>query len=169
MNNHQFSLIPSGITILRIILSFIFAFLLLNGHLLLSVLILTIAILTDAIDGYLARKLNSNSFYGAYLDITADFILVLISFIVFAVIGIYPYWVIFLIVIVFLQFILTSKLQILVYDPVGKYYGSFLFGMILITIITPPYIHQYLLVIIVLYTLISLLSRYLALFIKKRK
>jgi len=167
MKKNQFNLIPSGITTIRIILAFIFLFLFLNGQLQLSVAIFIIAIFTDALDGYIARKLNATSPTGAYLDIAADFILVLIAFIVFAVKGIYPYWAIFLIFMVFFQFILTSKLKILVYDPVGKYYGSFLFGIILITIITP--FHQFLLLIIVLFTLLSLLSRYLFLIFKNRK
>lgn len=169
MKDDYIKLIPSGITILRIILAFIFAFLLFNGQLILSILIFIIAIFTDILDGYLARKLDAKSSTGAYLDISADFILVLMAFIVFAFNGIYPYWILIIITLVFLQFLVTSKFKLLVYDPIGKYYGTFLFIIILITLISPVTIHVYLLALIVVFTLISLISRYFFFIFKKLK
>jgi len=169
MKNNYINLIPDGITFLRIIFTLIFLFLFLNDYLLLSIVIFAIAIFTDVLDGYLARKLDAKSSTGAYLDIFADFFLVLTAFIAFVYNGMYPYWVLILIILVFLQFLLTSKFKILVYDPVGKYYGSFLFGIILITLVAPVYIYQFLLLITVLFTIISLLSRYLFFIIKNRR
>ena len=168
MKKNYFNLIPSGITISRIILAFIFLFLLLNNQLRLSIAIFIIAIFTDALDGYLARKLDAKSSAGAYLDIFADFFLILIAFIAFIFSGIYPYWILILIILVFLQFLVTSKYKILVYDPIGKYYGAFLFIIILITLISPDTYYGFLLAIILIFTLISLISRYLF-FIYKNK
>jgi CDP-diacylglycerol--glycerol-3-phosphate 3-phosphatidyltransferase/cardiolipin synthase len=87
--------------------------------------------------------------------------LVLIAFIAFIISGIYPYWLLLLIILVFLQFILTSKFNVLIYDPIGKYYGAFLFIIILITLVSPSDYYNVLLTITVLFTIISLISRYL--------
>jgi CDP-diacylglycerol--glycerol-3-phosphate 3-phosphatidyltransferase/cardiolipin synthase len=158
--------IPSLISILRIILAIIFLFLFLNDELVLSFSIFIIAIFTDGLDGYLARKFNAISFFGAYLDVIADFILIILAFVAFVLKGIYPYWIIFLIIMVFAQFILTSQFKMLVYDPIGKYYGVFLFVCVLITIITPVFIYSFLFNIIVIFTFLSLLSRYIFFILK---
>lgn len=160
-------LVPTGITAFRIVLSIIFLYLLINDIKIWAIGIFLFAILTDAFDGYTARKLGVSSDLGAYFDIVADFILVLVAFLTFILIGIYPYWLLILIILVFLQFILTSKLKVLVYDPVGKYYGAFLFIIILITLISPTTFYNILLLITVLFTIISLISRYLFFIFRK--
>ncbi len=168
MKKDFFKKIPSAISILRIILAFVFLFFFLNDKLVLSVIIFIFAIFSDALDGYLARKFDIDTSFGAYLDITADFFLVLIAFSSFILKGIYPVWILFLIILVFLQFIITSKFKILVYDPIGKYYGSFLFIIILITLISPNTVYGFLLDIIIIFTLISLISRCLFFIFKNR-
>jgi len=160
-------LVPTGITAFRIVLSVIFLYLLINELKFIAISIFLLAILTDAFDGYFARKLKVSSDYGAYFDIIADFILVLIAFLTFIIIGIYPYWLLFLIILVFLQFILTSQLNVLIYDPIGKYYGAFLFAIILITIISSSAFYNFLLATTVLFTIISLISRYLFFIFRK--
>ena len=50
------------------------------------------AAVTDALDGFLARRLNSNSRLGAYLDPVADKILLSGSFVVLALTGASPWW-----------------------------------------------------------------------------
>lgn len=161
MKINKLILVPTGITAFRIVLSILFLYLLINELKLLAIGIFLLAILTDAFDGYFARKLDVSSDYGAYFDIIADFILVLIAFLAFIIRGIYPYWLLLLIILVFLQFIITSRLNVLIYDPLGKYYGAFLFAIILITLISPNNFYNLLLVITVLFTIISLISRYL--------
>ena len=161
MKINKLILVPTGITASRIILSILFLDLLINNMKIVAILVFLLAVITDAFDGYSARKLGVASDYGAYFDIVADFILVLVAFVTFIIIKIYPYWLFLLIILVFLQFILTSKLKVLVYDPVGKYYGAFLFAVILVTLICPPSLYSWLLLAIVLFTIISLISRYL--------
>ncbi len=155
------NLVPTGITAFRIVLSILFFYLLLNGIKIWAIGIFILAIATDAFDGYFARKLGVSSDTGAYFDIIADFILVLSAFLTFIIIGIYPYWLLILIILVFLQFILTSRFNVLIYDPVGKYYGAFLFAIILITLVSPETFYNVLLVITIIFTIISLVSRYL--------
>ena len=167
MKINKLILVPTGITASRIILSILFLDLLINNIKIGTILIFLLAVITDAFDGYSARKLGVVSDYGAYFDIIADFILVLVAFLTFIIIEIYPYWLLLLIVLVFLQFILTSKLNVLVYDPVGKYYGAFLFAVIFVTLICPPSFYSWLLIAIILFTIISLISRYLFFIFRK--
>lgn len=163
MNNSLKKSIPSLITIARIIIAPLFLITFLNNDLLLSIFIYVLAVATDAIDGYLARILDSSTSLGAYLDIIADLILVLSGFIAFIIKGIYPIWILIVILAMFLQFIITSRARILIYDPIGKYYGSFLFLTIFITLINAifnnSFLNTILLILIVIFTIISLISR----------
>jgi len=161
MKVNKLILVPTGITASRVVLSIIFLYLLTNEFKLGAIGVFLLAILTDAFDGYSARKLGVSSDSGAYFDIVADFILVLIAFLTFIIIGIYPYWLLFIIILVFLQFILSSKFNVLIYDPIGKYYGAFLFAIILITLVSPNDFYNILLVATISFTIISLISRYL--------
>ena len=155
-------LIPSGITALRIVLAPFFFLAVINDFFLYSIGIFVFAVATDAIDGYFARKWGLTSLNGAYFDVTADFILILAGFSAFVIKGIYPFWILFIIIFMFLQFIITSKSRIPIYDPVGKYYGSFLFLTIFIGLITNnPYLNSFLTILIIVFTFISITSRFI--------
>jgi len=124
---------------------------------------------TDVIDGYLARRLDVISSNGAYFDIVSDFIFVVAGFSAFIINGIYPFWILIIIFFMFLQFIVTSKFQVPIYDPVGKYYGAFLFLTIFIgLIINNPFINLILTILIVIFTIISITSRYFHIFKNKK-
>jgi CDP-diacylglycerol--glycerol-3-phosphate 3-phosphatidyltransferase/cardiolipin synthase len=126
--------------------------------------------LTDVLDGYMARKMNVASSKGAYFDTAADFILLLAAFTSFVIKGIYPSWILFLIIFMFLQFILTSKMRMSMYDPIGKYFGTILFGAALITLIFEnALLYNSIALFILLFAFISFLSRYIFLFIRWRK
>lgn len=167
MKINKLNIVPSIITAFRVILAFIFLYLFLNNMIILGITVFLLAIITDALDGYIARKYDLSSSFGAYFDIFADLFLVLIGFLAFIIKGIYPAWVLFLIILVFIQFIVTSRFKKLVYDPIGKYYGAFLFVIILITVVSPSIFYNLLLIIIVIFTIISLLSRYLFFIFRK--
>ena len=159
--------IPSILTMIRIILAPIFFISIINFPIY-SISIFGFAMLTDIIDGYLARKWNVTSSKGAYFDITADFIFVIAGFSAFIINGIYPFWLLIIIIFMFIQFIITSKSKNPIYDPVGKYYGAFLFFSIFINlIINNITINSLLTIIIVLFTIISITSRFLFIFKKK--
>lgn len=163
-NNRLKGIIPSMFTIIRIVLVPFFLYAFFSNLKIFSIGIFILACLTDAIDGYLARKLDVSSSFGAYIDVTADFILILTVFSAFIIKGIYPIWTLFIIVFMFLQFILTSKTKIPVYDPVGKYYGLFLLLIIFITLLSSDnIINSILLLSMVIYTIISIISRLLIL------
>jgi CDP-diacylglycerol--glycerol-3-phosphate 3-phosphatidyltransferase/cardiolipin synthase len=104
----------------------------------LALCIFLVAVFTDALDGYVARKLNNAvMFLGPYSDAVADFFLVLTVFSAFVSKGLYPIWVLLNIIVMFVQFILTSRLARPVYDPLGKYYGVFLFCVAGVTQVLP--------------------------------
>jgi cardiolipin synthase (CMP-forming) len=54
--------------------------------------------ITDALDGYLARKLNQQSQIGAYLDALADKSLIAASFITLHFEGMVPFWLLILVI-----------------------------------------------------------------------
>ena len=162
-------LIPSVFTGIRVILAPIFFYTVINDLFVYSISIFAFAMVTDVLDGYLARRWDVTSSKGAYFDITSDFIFVVAGFSAFIVNGTYQFWIMIIIVFMFLQFIVTSKSQVPIYDPVGKYYGAFLFLTIFIgLIINNPIINLILTILIVIFTIISIMSRYFHIFKYKK-
>jgi phosphatidylglycerophosphate synthase len=122
---------------------------------------------TDFLDGYLARKHGVSSKFGTYFDVTADFILVFSMFLAFGSEGFYAEWILILIAAVFTGFVLTGLSSNKVYDPVGKYYGSLLYGAIgLRFIFSGPLFYDVVTVGVVVFSAASILSR--AIFLLKK-
>tara|TARA_Y100000590_G_scaffold418642_1_gene519638 strand:+ start:2426 stop:2983 length:558 start_codon:yes stop_codon:yes gene_type:complete len=83
----QFRYLPNLLSLSRIIIAPIFALFMLKNSLLyklISLLLFFIGSLSDALDGYFARKYNNVSNLGKYLDPLADKVLVLSAFVIFA-------------------------------------------------------------------------------------
>lgn len=128
--------IPWVITALRVVVLpfLIFSFVL--GFTLVSYALFLFAILTDFLDGYYAKKFHLASKLGAYFDATADFLFVSVMLSVFVFECFYPLWLLVLVAFVFVQFILTNIVsRQAVYDPVGKYYGSLMYGAVGLTLL----------------------------------
>jgi len=154
--------VPYGVAVLRAFFAPLLFFLFINDLKLWTIFLFFFACFTDYFDGYLVRKLDitSPSSLEAYLDATADFIIILTMFLGFLLKQIYPYWILILIGVFFLQFVITSGLNSPVYDPVGKYTGFFFFAVIIITLLFPqPIIYNALLICIIGFTAISVSSR----------
>ncbi len=93
---------PNKLTLLRIILSPIFMFFFLMDNVyarVVSLIIFTVAALTDLWDGYLARKYGIITGFGKFMDPLADKILTSTAFISFATLGYVKAWMIMLIII----------------------------------------------------------------------
>ena len=92
--------IPNVLTWLRIVLIPLFvgifyfekSWVSLPNQNLVATIIFTLAAVTDWLDGWLARKLNQTSAFGAFLDPVADKLLVITSFIMLGSIGGIPPW-----------------------------------------------------------------------------
>jgi len=83
------------------------------------------------------QKITPSSPLEAYLDPIADFAFVLVSFYAFSLRQFYPSWILFVFVFMFLFFIISSNKREPLYDPLGKYYGTFLLTAIGITLLFP--------------------------------
>jgi phosphatidylglycerophosphate synthase len=158
-----------AITALRVavlpflILSFIL------GLTLVSYALFLFAILTDFLDGYYAKKFHISSKLGAYFDATADFLFVSVMLSVFVFEGFYPLWVLVLVVFVFVQFILTNIVsRQAVYDLVGKYYGSLMYGAVGLTLLFQKQLLYIVSAGIVVSSVACLVSRAYFLFSRKR-
>ena len=87
--------LPNALTIFRVILTPIFIYLLFNSSMYSNLYALTIFILasvTDAFDGYYARKYNIETEFGNFLDPLADKILVSSAFISFYLLDLIKLW-----------------------------------------------------------------------------
>jgi len=84
--------IPNLLTLLRIILVPIIVIFLIQGAFLRALLLFTVAALTDALDGFLARILDQQTLLGAYLDPIADKGLLASSFVTLSILHIIPGW-----------------------------------------------------------------------------
>jgi len=109
--------IPNLISITRIIMSFLFVQAILEQfkygqdmNIKLIVLFLVICF-SDLIDGRIARKTNSVSIIGAKLDVFADLLYIIISYVALVNIKILPLWFLVFICFKFTEFIITSKIM----------------------------------------------------------
>lgn len=120
-----------------------------------------LAVFTDALDGYVARRIGGAAIIlGPFSDAIADFVLVLGAFFAFVVEGIYPSWILLLFMAMFAQFVVTSRLGRPIYDSIGKYYGVFLFAAIGMTLIFPySLIYKSVLLAVLGFSIASLSSR----------
>ncbi|MBI5460282.1 CDP-alcohol phosphatidyltransferase family protein [Methanobacterium sp.] len=152
--------IPDGLTSIRFIAAPLFFYAFLNDLFLVSLFILILSGITDVLDGYVARKMGTSSNKGAYLDVTADFALIVICFLAYIIKGWYDPLILVLIIAMFLLFVATSGLEKPVYDPLGKYLGAYLMLMIFISLIFPEIVlRQVLLILLILICLTSVLTR----------
>jgi len=86
-------LLPNILTTLRLILAVPVCLLILNENYSAVLWLAFIAGLSDGVDGYLARRLNALSYYGAVVDPLADKALLLSTYIAFVLVGLLPCWV----------------------------------------------------------------------------
>lgn len=101
--------LPNQLTILRIILAFVFMFFIFSQGLvfkILALLVFTAAALTDLFDGRIAKARNLITDFGKIMDPIADKILVLAAFLSFIQLQLIPAWTVM--VIIFREVMITS-------------------------------------------------------------
>ena len=84
--------VPNLITAIRIILAPIFIIYLINEQFLSALIVFLLCVVSDCVDGLVARIFQQKSRLGVYLDPLADKILLVSSFIVLSVEGFLPSW-----------------------------------------------------------------------------
>lgn len=98
--------VPNILTIARVLLIPVFIVFLMNDHYYISGIIFIGASLTDALDGFIARKYDLVSNFGKLMDPLADKLLVVSALICLTVLGDIPYWMV--IVILAREFTITG-------------------------------------------------------------
>ena len=86
------SVIPNLITLMRLLLVVPVAVAILSHEFLLTLILFAVASVSDGIDGYLARRFDWTSRFGAILDPIADKLMLIVSFFLLTYIGIFPVW-----------------------------------------------------------------------------
>lgn len=84
--------IANKLTILRILLIPFFLLCFLTENFLLALIIFVLASITDFLDGFLARKYNMCTDFGAFLDPVADKLLVMSALYLFSLNSIFPWY-----------------------------------------------------------------------------
>ena len=85
--------LPNYLTVLRVLMIPVFIVVLMRGHAIAAAVLFAAASLTDALDGYLARKYDLISNFGKLRDPLADKLLGVSAFACFTELGLVPAWV----------------------------------------------------------------------------
>jgi len=90
--------LPNLITIFRIFMVPLIVWLIISGQFLPAFLIFVLAGLSDAVDGFIAKKFNQATELGAYLDPIADKLLLVSIYVALGFQAILPAWLVILVV-----------------------------------------------------------------------
>ena len=90
--------IPNLITTGRILMVPIVVWAITSGSYLLAFWVFVVAAISDAVDGFLAKRLGAASEFGAYLDPLADKALLMSIYVTLGIAGLLPLWVVIAVV-----------------------------------------------------------------------
>jgi cardiolipin synthase len=90
--------IPNILTVFRILLTPVFVMSFVSSHVHLALLVFTLAGVSDALDGALARVLHQRTRLGAMLDPLADKVLIVTGFLCLGIVGWAPDWLVVLVI-----------------------------------------------------------------------
>jgi cardiolipin synthase len=90
--------LPNFLTLIRIVAIPVFLVLLVSRLYFDALLVFILGGVTDALDGFLARRMNQKTSLGAVLDPIADKLLLMSSFIMLGMMGSLPLWLVVLVV-----------------------------------------------------------------------
>ncbi len=91
------SQIPNLLTLMRIVACPILVVLLHEGNYELALVLFVVAGITDGLDGYIAKRFHCQSGLGAILDPIADKLLIGSAYIMLAILGDIPFWLLILV------------------------------------------------------------------------
>ena len=106
------SQIPNLLTLGRIAACPVLVLLLHDGNYQLALFLFLVAGITDGLDGYIAKRFNYVSKFGAVLDPIADKLLIGSAYIMLAILGDIPFWL--LIVVIFRDLVIVAGYLVLV-------------------------------------------------------
>ena len=115
-------LIINSLSFSRIILGLLFLYVVLSDfNIIYLVLIFSLTIIGDILDGYLTRKYNLTSINGSKIDVICDFLFIIISTLSLVFIDLVPFWFIIIISLKLIEFFITSGKDGLKYDRFGTF------------------------------------------------
>ena len=105
--------IPNLITILRLVLVPVVVVMINQGHWAAAFGVFALAGISDAIDGFIARRFNMRTEFGAYIDPLADKALLVSIYVTLSIVNVLPGWIAIVVVsrdLMILAAILVSRL-----------------------------------------------------------
>ena len=90
--------IPNLITLARILLVPVVVWAIASGRLQIAFLLFLAAAISDAVDGFLAKRFGMKTELGAYLDPLADKVLIVSIYVTLGITGVIPLWIVILVV-----------------------------------------------------------------------
>lgn len=128
--------------------------------------------LTDILDGYIARKTNSQSFLGAKLDSIGDFILFIVVFYCIIVYKSFEYNILYFVVVIFIIRIINVLVIFLRYKTFAMLHtiGNKITGIILFLLpffISSPFIDFFIKVILIISLISSIEETFIVLMAKE--
>lgn len=85
------------------------------------IIIFALCVLSDVLDGYLARRYGLSSSRGARVDVIFDFLFIILSTFSLVWINLVPAWFLFVIILKLIEFFITSGSGGLKYDKFGTF------------------------------------------------
>jgi len=119
--------VPSLVTALRLVAIPAIGILWLRGMRPAAIGLYGFVVLSDAVDGWLARRLDAVTRFGGFFDAITDIVAILFLLALLGWRGVVPVWVPVAPAVVAGIFLATSSRAAPRYDPIGKYYGTILF------------------------------------------
>jgi cardiolipin synthase len=90
--------IPNLITLARILLVPVVVWAIATGRMQMAFLLFLAAAISDAVDGFLAKRFGMKTELGAYLDPLADKVLIVSIYVSLGITGVIPLWIVLLVV-----------------------------------------------------------------------
>ena len=111
--------LPNLITLGRILLVPVVVWSIASGQMRLAFLLFLVAAISDAVDGFLAKRFEMKTEFGAYLDPAADKVMIVSIYATLGVSGVIPLWIVILVVSRDLLIVGAIMLSWLVGNPVA--------------------------------------------------
>jgi cardiolipin synthase len=90
--------IPNLVTLARILLVPVVVWAIASGQMRLAFLLFLAAAISDAVDGFLAKRFGMQTELGAYLDPAADKVMIVSIYVTLGISGVIPLWIVILVV-----------------------------------------------------------------------
>jgi len=122
--------VPSLVTALRLVAIPAIAALWLREMRAAAIGLYGLVVLSDAVDGWLARRLDAVTRFGGFFDAITDIAVILSLLALLSWRGVVPVWVSIAPAAIAGLFLATSSRAAPRYDPIGKYYGAILYVVV---------------------------------------